>query len=112
MSTIRRRLDDLQAARARQEQRKGTKTVVEDVRAMLEKADGQVDLDMRPGESIHDVLIRRLQVVDGYDLSLMPGETLKEKEHAVDLVCGGKLWVPDEARHAARFVFEMYQFLY
>lgn len=111
MSTIRRRLDDLQAARARQEQRKGTNSVVEDMRAMLEAVDGQVDLDMRPGENIFTVSLRRLQVADGWNLDLMPGDTLVDKIKTIDAACQGKVVVSDEARHAARKLFAMYEAL-
>lgn len=104
MSTIRRRLDDLQAARARQEQRKGGSTVVDDVRAMLETVDGQADLDMRPGESLFDVCARRLQSADGWNLDLIPGDTLAAKFKAIDDPAAA---IPDEARHAARHWFEM-----
>ncbi len=104
MSTIRRRLDDLQAARARQEQRKGAGTVIDDVRAMLEKVDGQADLDMRPGESLFDVCVRRLQSADGWSLDLIPGDTLAAKIKAID---DQTAVIPDEARHAARHWFEM-----
>ena len=109
MSTIRRRLDDLQAARARQEQRKGTNSVVEDIRVMLESVDGQADLDMRPGENIFTVSLRRVQVADGWNLALMPGDTLEDKLESADRVGQGKLTVSDDARHAARHWFAMYE---
>jgi len=105
MSTIRRRLDDLQAARARQEQRKGADTVVDDVRAMLQAIDGQADLDMRPGEDIFTVCVRRLQGTDGWTLAGIPGDTLKAKIEAID--SHTKLTISPEARHAARYWFEM-----
>lgn len=109
MSTIRRRLDDLQAARARQEQRKGTKTVVEDIRAMLEGVDGQADLDMRQGEDIFTVCVRRLQGQDGWTLAGIPGDTLVDKIKAIDGACKNKAGVSDEARHAARHWFGMWE---
>ena len=104
MSTIRRRLDDLQAARARQQQRKGAGTVIEDVRAALEAVDGQADLDMRPGESLFDVCARRLQSADGWNLDLIPGDILAAKIKAID---DQTAVIPDEARHAARHWFKI-----
>ncbi len=114
MTAISIRLDKLQAAYERRGQRKLNHVTqfIEDVRAMLEKIDGQHELGMRPGENIHTVMVRRLQPVDGWNLDLMPGDTLEEKEHAVDLACAGKLTVSDEARQAARHLFEMYAYLY
>ena len=115
MSTIKTRLDNLQAAHNLKNLRKSGGHLVdhvENVRLMLERLDGIPETGAIPGEGLHDEMVRRLQVAEGYDLSLMPGDTLREKVNAVDLVCGGKLWVPDAARHAARFVFEMYEFLY
>ena len=38
---------------------------------MLQGIDGQEELGMLPGETIEDVLTRRMQSVDGYDLSGM-----------------------------------------
>lgn len=106
MSTaIRRRLDDLQAARARQQQRKGAGTVVDDVRAALEAVDGQADLDMRPGENIFTVCVRRLQGTDGWTLAAIPGDTLEAKIEAIDRHT--TLTISPEARHAARHWFEM-----
>ena len=57
-------------------------------------------------------MIRRLQTFVGWNLDLMPGDTLAEKEHSVDLVCAGELSVSDEARHAARNVFAIFAPLY
>ena len=57
-------------------------------------------------------MIRRLQTFVGWNLDLMPGDTLAEKEHSVDLACAGELSVSDEARHAARNVFAIFAPLY
>ncbi|MFZ2220159.1 MAG: hypothetical protein WAV85_15970 [Rhodoferax sp.] len=110
-ATTRRRLDVLQAARARQQQRKGTSSVVEDMRAMLEAVDGQADLDMRPGEDLFTVCVRRLQGQDGWTLAGIPGDTLEGKIKTIDAACQGKVAVSDEARHAARKLFAMYEAL-
>ncbi len=114
MTAISIRMDKIEAAHERRGQRKSNhlSQMIEHIRAMLEAVDGQADLDMRPGENIHTVMVRRLQIVDGWNLDLMPGDTLDEKENAVDLACAGKLSVSDEARHAARKLFEMYAYLY
>lgn len=109
MSTIRRRLDGLLTARARQELRKGTNSVVENMRAMLESVDGQADLDMRPGEDLFTVCVRRLQGQDGWTLAGIPGDTLEDKIKTIDAACQGKSAVSDEARHAARNLFAMYE---
>ena len=109
MSTIRRRLDDLQAARARQQQHKGVASYIESMRAMLETVDGQVELGMQPGENLFDVCIRRLQGQDGWTLAGIPGDTLEDKVETIDAACQGKVVVSDEARHAARKLFAMYE---
>ncbi len=101
MSTIRRRLDDLQAARARQTQRKGTMTFVDDMRQWLQSIDGQAEIGTVPGENLHDEMVRRLQVAPGYDLSLMPGATLQDKHRNVELAHDGRIEVTPEARQAA-----------
>jgi hypothetical protein len=111
VSTIRRRLDDLLAARDRQEQRKGTNSVVEDMRAMLEAVDGQAELGMQPGEDLFTVCIRRLQGQDGWTLAGIPGDSLEDKIKTIDAACQGKVDVADEARHAARKLFAMYEAL-
>jgi hypothetical protein len=114
MTAISIRMDKLAAAHHQRAHRKGDHITqpIEDIRVMLEKVDGQAELGIRPGENIHTVMTRRLQPGDGWNLDLMPGETLEEKEHACDLVCAGKLTVSDEARHAARHVFSIYEPLY
>ena len=113
MTAISIRLDKLQAAHERRGQRKGDRLTqfVEDIRSGLEAVDGQHELGMRPGENIHTVMVRRLQIVDGWNLDLIPGDTLEEKEHAVDLACAGKIYVSDEARHAARKYFQLFDYL-
>lgn len=108
-TTIRRRLDDLQAARARLERRKGSQSVVEDIRAMLQTVDGQADLDTRPGENIFTVSLRRLQVADGWNLDLMPGDTLEDKLRSADRAANGRLHVSDDAKHAARHWMKMHE---
>ena len=109
MSNIRRRLDDLQAARVRQELRKGTNSVVENMRAMLESVDGQAELGMQPGEDLFTVFLRRVQGQDGWTLAGIPGDSLEDKIKTIDAACQGKVDVPDEARHAARRLFAMYE---
>jgi hypothetical protein len=111
MSTIDRRISELEQFRERQEKRKGVRTIVEDTREFLESIDGQHDLDMRPGEDIMDVMTRRMQSVDGYDLSGMPGETLKAKRANVEPAYYGKIVVSAEARHAARAYFKLFDYL-
>jgi len=111
MSTIRRRLDDLQAARARQTQRKGTLTFVDEIREMLQGIDGQAELGTLPGEDLMDVMMRRMETVEGYSLSLMPGDTLKQKRKNVEEAYYGRLAVSAEARHAARKYFQLFDYL-
>ncbi len=101
MSTIRRRLDDLQAARARQDQSKGAVSHVEDMRQWLQSIDGQAEIGTIPGEGLHDEMVRRLQVAPGYDLSLMPGTTLQEKYKNIELAHDGRIEVTPEAIQAA-----------
>ena len=114
MSTIQTRLDNLQAAHARNNQRKGNSEAdwLEGIRQSLQDVDGHPDLHSIPGEGLPEEMICRLQTVDGWNLDLMPGSTIEEKMHACDLACAGKLSVSDEARHAARNVFAIYEPLY
>lgn len=44
---------------------------------------------------------------DGFDLSLMPGKTWREKVKAVSAAYWGDLEISPEARHAARGWFEI-----
>lgn len=111
MSTIRRRLDDLRAARARQQQHKGVSSYIESMRAMLETVDGQVELGMRPGENLFTVFLRRVQGQDGWTVAGIPGNTLEDKIKTVEAACQGKVVVSDEARNAARRLFAMYEML-
>jgi hypothetical protein len=109
MSTIKTRMDNLQAAHARKNQGKGDAGIIEKTRAMLEQADGQVELDMRPGENIFTVSLRRLQVVDGWNLAMMPGDALEDKLKSADRAANGKLDVSGEAKHAARHWMKMHE---
>lgn len=113
-AATRRRLEELQAARARQEGRKGDREAnwLENIRQSLQDIDGQPELHAIPGEGLYEKMIRRLQPVEGWSLALMPGDTLEEKLHAVDLVCAGRLSVSAEARHAAWKVFAVYEPIY
>ena len=108
MSTIARRVQALEVYREQRERRKPV-GIVEEYRAWLQTLDGQHDLDMRPGEDLNAVVRRRLQIVDGWNLSGLPGDSLATKEHAVDLACQGRLTVAPEVRHAARHWFEKYE---
>ncbi len=47
------------------------------------------------------------QLGEGYDLSLMPGDTHDEKVGAVLAAVNGKLTLTPEARHAARGWFDI-----
>jgi len=47
------------------------------------------------------------QLGEGYDLSLMPGDTRDEKVGAVLAAADGKLTLTPEARHAARGWFDV-----
>ena len=111
MSTIDRRISDLQQFMERQARRKnGPVSFVEEVRRMLHTIDEQVELGTLPGETLWDTMVRRLQVADGYDLSLMPGATLSEKLQAVDDAANNESFVVSaEARHAARHCVKMYE---
>lgn len=108
MSTIRRRLDELLAARARLEQRKGTRTYSDDVRELLQSIDGQTEGAI-PGEGLHNELVRRIQAVDGWNLAALPGNTNDERWANADLIAQGKLTVLDESRHAARHWIELWE---
>jgi hypothetical protein len=89
--------------------KRGKQSVVEDMRQMLESVDGQVDLDMRPGENLFTVFLRRVQGQDGWTLAGISGDTLNDKVKTIDAACRGKAVVSDEARHAARKLFAMYE---
>lgn len=52
-------------------------------------------------------IYERLKSEPGYDLSLMPGETLADKVKAVVAAYDGKLQLLPEARHAARGWFDV-----
>lgn len=108
-AAIRRRLNDLQAARAKQEQRKAGNTYLDDMRQFLQSVDGQAELGKLPGETLWDTMVRRVQTVDGWTLAGIPGDTLEAKIKAVDDACQNKVAVSAEARHAARHWFSMYE---
>ena len=109
MSTIDRRISELEAFHERMERRRaGPKSFVDEVAEMLQAIDGQADLGMLPGENIMDVMTRRTQSVDGFDLSGMPGDTLKEKLENVEPAYFGRITVSAEARHAARSYFKLF----
>ena len=109
-TTTRRRLEELQAARARQEGRKGDHLTqfIENIRLMLQKIDGQSELRLIPGEGLYWEMTRRMQTAEGYSLALMPGDTLRERRENVEKAYYGKLVVSPEARHAAREYFALY----
>ncbi len=109
MSTIRRRLDDVQAARARQEQRKAGNTYLDDTRQFLQTVDGQAELGTLPGETLWDTMVRRIQTVDGWTLAGIPGDTLAAKIKAIDEASRTRLARSAEAKHAARHWFAMYE---
>jgi hypothetical protein len=112
MSTIDRRINERKQFRERQEHRKtGPASFVEEVRRMLHAIDGQEELGMLPGEDPMDVMTRRMQSVDGYDLSGMPGDTLKAKRANVEPAYYGKIVVSPAARHAARAYFKLFDYL-
>jgi hypothetical protein len=108
-AAIRRRLNDILAARARQTRRKGGNSYMEDVREWLQSVDGHPVLGSIPGEGLHDEMVRRLQVADGWNLAALPGETTKQRWTNADLIAQGTLTVSDEARHAARHWIGMWE---
>lgn len=111
-ATIERRVGELEAARERQERRKnGPVDDVERIRQHLESVDGQHDLDRRPGEDLYDEMVRRMQVAEGWNLDLMPGNTLTEKHDNVERAYYGKIVVSAETRHAARGWFQLFDYL-
>jgi hypothetical protein len=102
----------LEAFRDRQERRRtGPKSFVHEVAEMLQGIDGQADLGMLPGENLTDVMARRMQSVDGYDLSGMPGDTLAAKQANVEPAYRGQITVTPEARHAARSYFKLFDYV-
>lgn len=107
MSTIRRRLNDLQAARARQEKRKAGNTHLDETRQFLQTVDGQAELGTLPGETLWDTMVRRIQAVDGWMLAGIPGDTLAAKIKTIDNASCSELAISAEARHAARYWFAM-----
>lgn len=112
MSTIDRRISELEAFHERMERRRaGPKSFVDEVAEMLQAIDGQADLGMLPGENIMDTMTRRMQSVDGYDLSGMPGDTLTAKRANVEPAYRGQITVTPEARHAARSFFKLYDYV-
>lgn len=110
-ATIDRRISELEAFRERQERRKNPVDDVERIRRDLDAVDGQHDLDRRPGENLWDEIVRRMQVAEGWNLDLMPGATLTEKEANVELAYNGKIAVTAEARHAARGWFQIFDYV-
>lgn len=112
MSTIDRRISELEQFRERQERRKaGPVNDVERIRRYLESVDGQHDLDHRPGENLWDEMVRRMQVAEGWNLDLMPGASLKEKQENVEPAYHGKFVVSAEARHNARGWFQLFDYV-
>lgn len=85
--------------------------LIKTVSRMLQAMDGQEELGMLPGENIIDVMTRRMQSVDGYDLSGMPGDTLAAKRANVEPAYRGQITVTPEARHAARSYFKLYDYI-
>jgi len=106
MSTVKTRLGNLELFSRK---KKGSDNFVEEVRQMLQGIDGQVEIGMLPEEDLFDVMVRRLEGMDGYTLALMPGDTLRAKMQAVDDAAQGKLTVSPEARHAACAYFSLYE---
>jgi len=109
MTTIERRVSNLESARERQERRKGNRTILDETREFLESIDGQADLDMRPGEDISSVMTRRMMHLDGWNLNALPGNTEAERWHSADLAAHGGLSISDEIRHAARHCIKLYE---
>lgn len=87
--------------------RKAPVTLVEEIRAMLVKVDGHVDLGSLPGETLWDTMVRRLQPIDGWNLDQIPGDTLADKIKTVDNAANTGVAISPEARHSARHWFEM-----
>ena len=111
-TTIDRRISELEAFRERQERRRtGPKSFLDEVAEMLQRIDGQADLGMLPGENLTDVMTRRMQSVDGYDLSGLPGDTLTAKRENVEPAYFGQITVSPEARHAARAYFKLFDYV-
>ena len=105
MSTVKSRLANLEFS---SKKKKGPVNFVEEIRLMLQRIDGTAELGMLPDEDIHDVMVRRIQGVDGFDLSMMPGDSLKAKYANVEAAYYGKIAVSPEARHAGREHFALY----
>ena len=78
---------------------------------MWQGIDGQEDLGMLPGENIEDVMARRMLSVDGYELSGMPGDTLRAKRENVEGAYFGRITVTPAARHAARAYFKLFDYV-
>jgi hypothetical protein len=76
-------------------------------RAMLDKEVGP-DPSPRRGETLFDEMRRRVQSLDGWDLSGIPGATLGEKEANCDAVAAGTMTASAEAKHAARHWLEIH----
>jgi hypothetical protein len=92
-------------ARAKPSTRPGD--FVAQARAMLHDAVGP-DQDPRPNETLFDEMRRRLQVVDGWNLSGIVGDSLAEKEANCDLIASGTMTASAEAKHAARHWLELW----
>ncbi|MFZ4479687.1 MAG: hypothetical protein ACOYNZ_07320 [Rhodoferax sp.] len=111
-ATIDRRISELQQFMERQERRRtGPKSFIDEVAAMLQGIDGQADLGMLPGEDLMDTMTRRMQSVDGYDLSGMPGASLMERRANVEPAYFGQITVSPAARHAARSYFRLFDYV-
>jgi hypothetical protein len=110
MSTIDRRINERKQFRERQEHRRtGPKSFFKEAAEMLQGIDGQADLGALPGESLMDVMTRRMMHLDGWNLNALPGSTENERWHSADLAANGKLAVSDEIRHAARHCLKLYE---
>ena len=105
MSTVKSRLANLEFS---SKKKKGPVNFVAEIRQLLERIDGQAELGMLPDEDLSDVMARRMQGVDGYNLALMPGDSLKAKYANVEAAYYGKVAVSPEARHAGRGYFSLY----
>ena len=115
MSTIDRRISELEAFRARQERpghrkKSNPEIFIDEIREMLQGIDGQAELGMLPGENIMVVLTRRMMHLDGWNLNALPGSTEEERWHGADLAANNESFVVSaEARHAARHCVKMYE---
>jgi hypothetical protein len=89
--------------------KRGKRSYVEDMREWLQSIDGQAEIGTIQGEGLYWEMVRRLQVAPGYDLSLMPGDTLQEKHKNVEVAYHDNIVVTPEAKQAASKWFGLWE---